>query len=99
MHDPSERHDWGKSHRRRGQRSHQRRSAERHCLWESRTSSSLHRACDGGHIVNNSSISFLDLVTPHFELEQELTAVFQQVIRSAGFTGGPLVVNFDKAFA
>ena len=49
--------------------------------------------------MNNSSIPFLDLVTPHVELEQELTAVFQQVIRSAGFIGGPLVVNFEKAFA
>jgi dTDP-4-amino-4,6-dideoxygalactose transaminase len=49
--------------------------------------------------VSLSSIPFLDLVTPHVELEQELTAVFQQVIRSAGFIGGPMVVNFEKAFA
>ena len=46
-----------------------------------------------------SSIPFLDLVTPHVELEQELTAVFQQVLRSAGFIGGPSVENFEKAFA
>ena len=46
-----------------------------------------------------SSIPFLDLVTPHVELEQELTAVFQQVLRTAGFIGGPLVENFEKAFA
>ena len=46
-----------------------------------------------------SSIPFLDLVTPHHELESELTAVFQQVIRTAGFIGGPLVENFEKAFA
>lgn len=49
--------------------------------------------------MSNSSIPFLDLVTPHVELEQELTAVFQQVIRSASFIGGPMVVNFEKAFA
>ena len=49
--------------------------------------------------MSNSSIPFLDLVTPHLELEHELTAVFQQVIRSAGFIGGPMVVNFEKAFA
>ena len=49
--------------------------------------------------MSNSSIPFLDLVTPHVELEQELTAVLQQVIRSAGFIGGPMVVNFEKAFA
>ena len=46
-----------------------------------------------------SSIPFLDLVTPHVELEQELTAVFQQALRTAGFIGGPMVENFEKAFA
>ncbi|MGA2334975.1 MAG: DegT/DnrJ/EryC1/StrS family aminotransferase [Terriglobales bacterium] len=46
-----------------------------------------------------SNIPFLDLVTPHVELEQELTAVFQQVLRTAGFIGGPMVENFEKAFA
>jgi dTDP-4-amino-4,6-dideoxygalactose transaminase len=50
--------------------------------------------------VNHSqNIPFLDLVTPHVELEQELTAVFQQVIRTAGFIGGPMVEGFEKAFA
>ena len=46
-----------------------------------------------------SSIPFLDLVTPHVELEQELTAVFQHALRTAGFIGGPAVENFEKAFA
>lgn len=46
-----------------------------------------------------SSIPFLDLVTPHLELEHELTQVFQQVIRTAAFIGGPMVENFEKAFA
>ncbi|MBZ5656144.1 MAG: DegT/DnrJ/EryC1/StrS family aminotransferase [Acidobacteriia bacterium] len=45
------------------------------------------------------SIPFLDLVTPHVELEQELTAVFQQALRTAGFIGGPMVENFEKEFA
>jgi dTDP-4-amino-4,6-dideoxygalactose transaminase len=49
--------------------------------------------------VNNSIIPFLDLVTPHVELEQELTSVFQQALRTAGFVGGPMVENFEKAFA
>jgi dTDP-4-amino-4,6-dideoxygalactose transaminase len=49
--------------------------------------------------VSVSSIPFLDLVTPHVELEQELTAVFQQALRTAGFIGGPMVENFEKAFA
>jgi dTDP-4-amino-4,6-dideoxygalactose transaminase len=49
--------------------------------------------------VSVSSIPFLDLVTPHVELEQELTAVFQQALRTAGFIGGPMVENFEKSFA
>ena len=44
-------------------------------------------------------IPFLDLVTPHVELEQELTAVFLKVLRTAGFIGGPMVEDFEKAFA
>jgi len=44
-------------------------------------------------------IPFLDLVTPHQQLEPELTAVFQQVLRTAGFVGGSLVENFENEFA
>jgi hypothetical protein len=36
-----------------------------------------------------SNIPFLDLVTPHVELEQELTAVFQQVLRTAASSVAP----------
>ena len=46
-----------------------------------------------------NSIPFLDLVTPHVELERELTDVFQRALRSAGFIGGPMVEEFEKAFA
>jgi dTDP-4-amino-4,6-dideoxygalactose transaminase len=45
------------------------------------------------------NIPFLDLVTPHVELERELTDVFQKALRSAGFIGGPAVEEFEKAFA
>jgi dTDP-4-amino-4,6-dideoxygalactose transaminase len=45
------------------------------------------------------NIPFLDLVTPHLELEQELTSVFQKALRTAGFIGGPMVEEFEKAFA
>ena len=47
----------------------------------------------------SNNIPFLDLVTPHVELEQELTAVFQQALRTAGFIGGPMVENFEQEFA
>ena len=46
-----------------------------------------------------SSIPFLDLVTPHVELEQGLTAIFQQALRTGGFIGGFMVENFEKEFA
>ena len=46
-----------------------------------------------------SSIPFLDLVTPHIELEKELTGVFRTVLSTAGFIGGPMVDEFEKAFA
>ena len=45
------------------------------------------------------SIPFLDLVTPHLELEQELTGVFRRALHTAGFIGGPMVEEFEKAFA
>jgi dTDP-4-amino-4,6-dideoxygalactose transaminase len=48
---------------------------------------------------NNEKIPFLDLINPHKELEQELTSVFQKVIGTAGFVGGPMVENFENEFA
>jgi dTDP-4-amino-4,6-dideoxygalactose transaminase len=46
-----------------------------------------------------NSVPFLDLITPHVELEEELTQVFQKALRTAGFIGGPMVEEFEKAFA
>ena len=46
-----------------------------------------------------NAIPFFDLVTPHVELEQELTAVFQKACRTARFGGGPMVEDFERAFA
>jgi dTDP-4-amino-4,6-dideoxygalactose transaminase len=45
------------------------------------------------------SIPFLDLVTPHMELEVELTGVFRRALRTGGFIGGPMVQEFEEAFA
>jgi len=46
-----------------------------------------------------SKIAFLDLITPHMELEEELVSVFRSSLRSAGFIGGPVVVDFEREFA
>lgn len=45
------------------------------------------------------NIPFLDLVTPHLELEKELTGVFSHALHTAGFIGGPVVEAFENAFA
>ena len=44
-------------------------------------------------------IAFLDLVSQHEELENELVPVFQKVLRTAGFIGGPMVEEFEREFA
>lgn len=46
-----------------------------------------------------TNIPFLDLITPHVELEHELTGVFQKALRTAGFIGGSMVEEFEKTFA
>jgi dTDP-4-amino-4,6-dideoxygalactose transaminase len=44
-------------------------------------------------------IPFLDLVTPHVELENELVEVFRRALRSASFIGGTMVEEFETSFA
>jgi dTDP-4-amino-4,6-dideoxygalactose transaminase len=46
-----------------------------------------------------SKIPFLDLVTPHAELKDELCEVFTTVLETAGFIGGPMVQGFEQVFA
>ena len=48
---------------------------------------------------NSYSVPFLDLITPHVELERELTEVFHKALHTAGFIGGAMVEDFEKAFA
>jgi dTDP-4-amino-4,6-dideoxygalactose transaminase len=48
---------------------------------------------------NTNKIPFLDLVTPHLELEAELVAVFRAALRKAAFIGGPAVEGFERNFA
>ena len=45
------------------------------------------------------AIPFLDLVSPHHLLEEELVAALQRALRSAAFVGGPEVAAFEKEFA
>lgn len=50
-------------------------------------------------MANSTKIPFLDLVTPHQELEAELLAVVKKAFSTAGFVGGPMVEEFEKEFA
>ena len=45
------------------------------------------------------NIPFLDLKTPHQELEEELVEVFRECLRNASFVGGPQVQAFEEEFA
>lgn len=45
------------------------------------------------------AIPFLDLIATHVELEAELTEVFKQSLKTAGFIGGPMVEQFEQKFA
>jgi dTDP-4-amino-4,6-dideoxygalactose transaminase len=50
-------------------------------------------------VNSKDTIPFLDLATMHIELEEELTEVFKRALRTAGFIGGPMVEEFERAFA
>jgi dTDP-4-amino-4,6-dideoxygalactose transaminase len=45
-----------------------------------------------------AAIPFLDLVTPHRELERELVNVFRESLHSASFVGGRQVEEFEREF-
>lgn len=49
--------------------------------------------------MTTQPIPFLDLVTQHRELEEELVTLFRESLRSAAFIGGPQVEGFEKEFA
>jgi dTDP-4-amino-4,6-dideoxygalactose transaminase len=50
--------------------------------------------------VNNGiHVPFLDLVTPHRELEEDLVAIFRAALHRAGFIGGRMLTDFERAFA
>ncbi len=44
-------------------------------------------------------IPFIDLITPHIELEDELVSVFRRALKSGTFIGGHMVEDFEKDFA
>ena len=49
--------------------------------------------------MTSNKIPFLDLVTLHQELKEELSSVFTRALETAGFIGGPMVEEFERNFA
>ena len=50
-------------------------------------------------MISSKKIPFLELATPHVELEEELVSVFKEALHTAGFIGGPMVDDFEREFA
>ena len=49
--------------------------------------------------ANTSKIPFLDLVSLHEGLKEELLSVFRRALETAAFIGGPMVEEFERDFA
>ena len=49
--------------------------------------------------MSHEKIPFLDLVTVHRELQDDLVEVVKVALDSAGFIGGPMVQGFEQEFA
>jgi len=45
------------------------------------------------------NVPFLDLVTPHLQLEEELVAAFRDCLHHAHFVGGKVLAQFEREFA
>src|SRR5579862_8680960 len=48
---------------------------------------------------NGKGIPFLDLITPHLELESELMDAIRGILSTASFIGGPVLQSFEEQFA
>ena len=47
----------------------------------------------------NAAIPFLDLTISHAEVQAELLEVFAAALKTTTFVGGPMVEDFENAFA
>jgi len=44
-------------------------------------------------------VPFVDLITPHMEMRDELVSVLDEALRKGGFIGGPMLEEFEREFA
>lgn len=49
--------------------------------------------------MTNENLPFLDLITVHHQLQDELVDVLRTALKSASFIGGPMVQGFEEEFA
>src|SRR5271167_783719 len=49
--------------------------------------------------MSSLHIPFLDLISPHMEMEEELVTVFRTALHTGTFIGGKAVQDFENAFA
>ncbi len=49
--------------------------------------------------MNSPGVPFLDLITPHRQLKDELAKVFDRALETGGFVGGPMVADFEQEFS
>src|SRR5271165_7134308 len=49
--------------------------------------------------MESINVPFLDLITPHVEMQEQLLAVFRNALHTAAFVGGKPVQQFEEAFA
>jgi dTDP-4-amino-4,6-dideoxygalactose transaminase len=49
--------------------------------------------------MTSDTIPFLDLITAHRELKEELMGVLETALDTSGFVGGPMVHDFEREFA
>ena len=49
--------------------------------------------------MDRIEVPFLDLITPHVEMEEQLISLFRTALHTAGFIGGKPVQDFEEAFA
>ena len=50
-------------------------------------------------MTSGKGIPFVDLITPHRELQEELLEAVKGVISTGMFIGGPMVEQFEREFA
>ena len=48
--------------------------------------------------MSHDKVPFLDLITPHREMEEEFVGVFRDALKTGQFIGGPMVETFEREF-